>query len=189
MGQYYHHVNVDKKESYSPDGIKLMEHSWVGNRSIQRLYSLLKGDWKGDRVVVAGDYFEAGENKSIGLDMKEQLYDVEWPEPKVNPLEATKALVKKWMKSEQTGFYVNYDKKQLIDLTKLKAQEVYNDQDWIISPLSLMIACGNNRGGGDFYEGGEGFEFVGTWAGDHVGIEDTRPDGFTEINPNFKENR
>jgi hypothetical protein len=121
--------------------------------------------------------------------MTEQIYDVEWPEPKLTLPEVTNELVGEWMKAEQTGFYLNYDKKQAIDLSKEVVQEVYNDQKWIISPLTLMVACGNNRGGGDFYEGGTGYEFIGTWAGDHVGVEDSLPDGYTLIEPNFKENR
>lgn len=189
MGQYYTHANIDKQEMCSPDGIKLMEHSWVGNRSVHRLYSLLKGDWKGDRVVVAGDYFEADENESIGVKLKEQIYDLEWDEPKLKTPEPTDKLVHEWEREEQTGFYVNYDKEQAIDLSKLPVQEIYNDHDWIVSPLTLMVACGNNRGGGDYYEGNQGYSFVGTWAGDHVGIEDELPEGYQLINPDFKEKR
>ena len=193
MGQYYHHVNVDKKQAYSPNhfggGIKLMEHSWVGNRTIQALDTLLRGEWKGDRVVVAGDYFEADENKAIGIDLDKQLYDVEWDAPKLEVPEATKALVKKWEKQQMTGFYVNYDAKEFIDLSELPVEEVYNGQNWIISPLTLMIACGNNRGGGDFYDNGTGFDLVGTWAGDHVGIEAEAPKDYQEVVPAFSEGR
>lgn len=193
MGQYYHHVNVDKQKAYSPNlfggGIKLMEHSWVGNRSVQVLDTLLRGDWKGDRVVVAGDYFEADENKEIGVETDIQLYDVPWSEPKITVPEATAKLVNEWEKQQHTGFYLNYDKKEAVDLSVLPVQEVYNGQDWIVSPITLLIACGNGRGGGDFYEGNHGYEFVGRWAGDHVGIEDELPDEFELIRPDFREKR
>jgi hypothetical protein len=180
MGQYYTVANVDKKEMFSPRGVKLMEHSWIGNDSMQKLYELLMTDWKKDRVVVAGDYFEAEENKDVGLgDVVGQIYDQEWNEPNIS-IEGTDD---EHIAEQQTRFYVSYDKKEYIDLSKLPKQK----DDWIVNPLSLMIACGNNRGGGDFYDSGRGYEFVGRWAGSRVGIEELAPEGFKEIRPNFKE--
>jgi hypothetical protein len=48
-----------------------------------------------------------------------------------------------------------------------------------------MIACGNGRGGGDFW--GYGLEFVGAWAGNRIGIVDKPPMGYAEIAPDFVE--
>lgn len=191
MGQYYVHANIDRQELYSPDGIKLMEHSWVGGRSTQRLYELLRTDWKGDRVVVVGDYFEAKENKSIGLDLSKRIYEMDWKEPKIKNPDENAMDVKKWEAEQQIGFYVNYDKQEAIDLSNLPTEKPeyakHWDGLWITSPLTLMVACGNGRGGGDFYEGSKGYEFVGTWAGDHVGIEDELPEKYKVITPDFKE--
>lgn len=77
MGQYYHIVNVDKKEYlYSHDlndGLKLLEFGCSANGIMTALAILLAdgnnrgggdlhvehpliGSWAGDRIVVAGDY-------------------------------------------------------------------------------------------------------------------------------------
>lgn len=193
MGQYYIHVNVDKKQAYSPSdfgsGVKLTEHTWVGNRAIQVLDTLLRGEWRGDRVVVAGDYFEVEENESLGFKLVDvALYDVDWQSPEVEVAEANSKTVEKWEKQQQTGFYLNYDGKEAIDLSKLPESEKWGNRSWIMSPLALMIACGNGRGGGDFKTDNPGYDCVGRWAGDHVGIEDKLPKGFDIIKPDFIEN-
>ncbi len=62
MGQYYKPINLDKQQYvYSHDygnGLKLMEHSWVGNGFVNVVEELIAegGDWHGDRIVWAGDY-------------------------------------------------------------------------------------------------------------------------------------
>ena len=43
----------------------------------------------------------------------------------------------------------------------------------IISPIPLLTAVGNDKGGGDFHKGaGQGYELIGTWAWDTVEITD-----------------
>lgn len=77
MGQYYYVCNLDKKEFLHPhkfgDGLKLMEFGSSGQGTMTGLAVLLAdgngrggedldsdraivGSWKGDRIVVAGDY-------------------------------------------------------------------------------------------------------------------------------------
>ena len=64
MGQYYQPTSVDKLEFvYSHDfgeGLKLMEHSWKGNKLVKIVENLLsKGQaWHKNRLVWAGDYAE-----------------------------------------------------------------------------------------------------------------------------------
>ncbi|CAG0999235.1 hypothetical protein PLCT2_02964 [Planctomycetaceae bacterium] len=87
MGQYYFIVNIDKKEFLHPhklgDGLKLMEFAGQGDGTMLALGLLLAdgcgrgggdfharkcsnpdlaliGRWKGDRIVVAGDYADPG---------------------------------------------------------------------------------------------------------------------------------
>ena len=80
MGQYYHIVNIDKRESLNPhilgDGLKLMEFA-SGGGTMTALAILLSdgngrgggdfrgespriGSWAGDRIVIAGDYADPG---------------------------------------------------------------------------------------------------------------------------------
>lgn len=87
MGQYYLVVNVDKREFLHPhklgDGLKLMEFGGQGDGTMLALALLLAdgcgrgggdyhakkgtkpdldliGRWKGDRIVIAGDYADVG---------------------------------------------------------------------------------------------------------------------------------
>src|SRR5262245_34986884 len=81
MGQYYLVVNMDKKQYLHPhkfgDGLKLLEIGASGGRTMCGLAALLAdgngrgggdlksdnpivGSWAGDRIVIAGDYADAG---------------------------------------------------------------------------------------------------------------------------------
>ena len=57
-----------------------------------------------------------------------------------------------------------------------------SDWKWIVHPLSILTCSGNGRGGGDYDDGNS---YVGIWAGDEIGIEETAPINFEEITPNF----
>ena len=60
MGQYYKFMNIDKKQNCQRNwhGVKLMEHSYVGNNYCDDILRLLSNEWKGDRVIHVGDYAE-----------------------------------------------------------------------------------------------------------------------------------
>jgi hypothetical protein len=82
MGQYYHIVNLTKKQYLHPhhfgDGLKLLEFGSSGSGTMLGLAVLLAnsngrgggdlqsenpiiGSWAGDRIVIAGDYAEKGD--------------------------------------------------------------------------------------------------------------------------------
>ena len=46
-------------------------------------------------------------------------------------------------------FLLNHDTKQFINLDEYKANSI-DKHGWMIHPLSLLIAVGNDRGSGDF---------------------------------------
>lgn len=60
MGQYYRYINIDKKIIVSANhGLKLTEHSWLGNNQVViPIEQLAKTEWQGDRVIQLGDYAE-----------------------------------------------------------------------------------------------------------------------------------
>ncbi|MBR1807062.1 MAG: hypothetical protein IJ774_11860, partial [Selenomonadaceae bacterium] len=60
---------------------------------------------------------------------------------------------------------------------------------WAIHPLPLLTAVGNDRGMGDFHEGGVGYEHVGTWAWHLISISAKAPKRFEELKLAFKERR
>lgn len=190
MGQYYKIVNLTKKQYFRPlSMLKLMEWSWLGNDTISLLHNLLKSKWKEDVVVVVGDYFEKTENKGY-LNNSIQLYDVDEEKDftEIKPKDFDFKL-HYTIREQKKGLYLNYTKNEYIDLSKLKRTK--ENEGWVVSPLSLMVACGNGRGGGDYY--GVNDFMVGIWAFDKVGIVTEAEEikhfklHFKEVIPNFKE--
>ncbi len=177
MGQYHKFMNFDKKEVIEPSSFrKLMEWSYQGNDYLCAVEKLLKNEWKGDRVLVIGDYIDESyddpifekllteiqkENSSYGIG---NIYWYPYKEIKQNYIEAT-----------PTRYIYNHAKKQYIDIKRQpiqwcgydeKHKEVYGAK---IHPLSLLLSCSNGHGGGDY--GGKNNEMVGLWCSDSSQIE------------------
>lgn len=177
MGQYHKFMNFDKKEVIEPSGFcKLMEWIYQGNDYVCAVEKLLKNEWKGDRILVVGDYVDESyddykfgklledirkENSNYNIN---NIYWYPYKELKQNSIEAT-----------PTRYIYNHAKKQYIDIKKQpiqwcgydeKHKEVYGAK---IHPLSLMLSCSNGHGGGDY--GGKDYEKVGLWCGDSSQIE------------------
>jgi len=84
---------------------------------------------------------------------------------------------------------VNFDKHEMIDKHEIPGYTPYWDKSgniWKVHPLPLLTCSGNGRGGGD-YNSSTGEEFVGSWAGNRIGIFENKPTGFSIIQPNFEE--
>ena len=166
MGQYWKPTNLDTMESlYSHNynnGLKLMEHSYIGNNFMQVAERMLSpnGPWHRCRLVWAGDYMDNG----LFLPEEHQdtnVYDIAVDiKPDLDTL------------PESGRYIVNHTKKLCLDLTKEKgaATEWSEGKVITIHPLSLLTASGNGRGGGDF-RGNKGISLIGTWAGDIISLE------------------
>lgn len=174
MGQYYKPINIDTMEwlfshSYE-NGLKLMEHSYVGNDFMGAVMTLLKkgNPWFKNRIVWCGDYYdEEGETP---------YYDMVKDE---NELKGVRSMSKA---DQKKCILVNFTKKEFVDYRKLSSQD-----GWLINPLSLLTACGNDRGGGDYRQGCGDYDKVGIWKEDRLGILDTIPYGYWELVVNFSE--
>lgn len=161
MGQYYIAVNLDKKEYVRPhdydNGAKLLEHSYIQNEFLGAVTRILKKEWKGDRVVWVGDYFEKNENPKVPVTYGD--------------LETSYQQIKPPAKKVTKGFLNNEDLELSIDLSQVRAYEGAVEEGWELHPLSLLTACGNGRGGGDLNnETHYLYRLVGTWAGDHLSV-------------------
>ena len=196
MGQYYKPCNIDTLEYlYSHEfdnGLKLMEHSYIGNNFVEAVERLLSpgGPWHKCHLCWAGDYMDAGLFLPEGHPIKDEkgydinLYSVattnaisaiEKLKPKskddyVDPYSApVKTAVAKWVKKlpKKGRYLVNHTKKVCLDLT---AENNPSDSEYIIHPLPLLTCSGNGRGGGD-YHGGTSFGEIGSWAGDEISME------------------
>ena len=175
MGQYYKpcilggNKKTVKAWMYSHEydnGLKLMEHSYIGNSFVSAFESLIKN--KPQRVVWAGDY--ADDCKGRKTNLYERCKDTE----KANPTER--------FSTPETRYIVNHTKKQFVD--KFSVPEISDWKGTKIHPLPLLTCEGNGRGGGDFR--GEN-QYVGTWARDVISVESKKPIGYAEIKPDFAE--
>lgn len=186
MGQYYKPINVDTKEwLYSHDfkyrvnkngggffltstGLKLMEHSYIGNPFVEAVEFLLtpNGKWHKQRLVWAGDY------ASPDGKIEKNLYELSEEDKKIRP--ETKKLPKKYR------YICNHTKKIFIDKNCIEKDRY----GYKIHPLPLLTCEGNGLGGGDFR--GDDAR-VGTWHRDRISIEVSPPEGFTEVDGNFQE--
>lgn len=189
MGQYYHPINVDTLECvYSHDygsGLKLMEHSWIGNDfvgAVMRL--LLPGEkWHKCRLVWCGDYSELKlsdipsdsevENLTNELDPDEEIYSLAHD----NTIKGIEPLT-----SQQDFFIINHTQKEYVDLSKIKS----DSEGWKIHPLPILTSAGNGNGGGDYNEEGSP-ELVGSWAGDRISVDFKPPEGYKELEVDFHE--
>lgn len=170
MGQYYKFMNIDKKQRCDRNRgmLKLLEHSYIDTEYCVDILSLLSNEWKGDRILHIGDYAQGGDGTTTSelinkiendyhldkcvYDWQNDFYDVE-PENVDNSIR----------------FVYNLDKKEYIDLLKQPIQWCWLDKNEIrfskINSFALLIGCGNEQGGGDYYLANH--LQVGSWAGDH----------------------
>lgn len=183
MGQYYKPICLDTKEYIeswdSGAGAKLMESCYIGNEYIGKIMKLLtKGQsWHKKRMVFAGDYYGGKDSPedndkcwyAIASKKYRNLGDMIMP---IVPL--TQEEVEK-------SFIVNHTEKTYVDLS-LVLPDQYG---YKINPLTLLLALGNGRGGGDYQ--GEYMDLVGSWAKCKISVEFERPKGYLEIFPCFSE--
>jgi hypothetical protein len=174
MGQYYKIVNTETMEWICPNGIKLMEHSWVGNGTMGQIMQLLVegGKWFKSKIVWCGDYYDE--------DGETPYYSMVKDSDEIRPLDVMPK------EEQKKAFLVNHTKKQYVDYSKLP----HGDgqwESWTINPLSLLAALGNGRGGGDYHDQYPDFDKVGSWAGDELSIAFTAPKDSTELAVNFIE--
>ena len=164
------------------NGLKLMEHSYVGNDFVGVVEDLISegGAWFGDRIVWGGDYADPEKDEN-GEDIQEEyegkMYDVtlysKVGKNRITPDKAT---------GERPTFLVNLDTKEFVDLNKVREFE----EGWKIHPLPLLTCEGNGRGGGDFHGKGNQ-KLIGKWARNRVIMQKTKPTEGKEIKFNLVE--
>jgi hypothetical protein len=184
MGQYYKPVAIEQNEFneikvigwvYSHDyknGLKLMEHSWIGNNFMNVVEGLLSpgGAWYKKGIVWAGDYAD----KEPGTE--ENLYFLCEDGNKLNPegLTFTREI------PADKRYILNHTKKMYVDKTKVPVDSTYEGLNYIIHPLSLLTSEGNGQGGGDYF-GKDPKNLVGSWARHIISIEGEVPAEYTEL--------
>ena len=159
MGQYYYVVILAEKSgkeyirtyldpSMYDNGIKLVEHSYIGNNFMTIVENLIgpNGMFYKSRLVWAGDYADAEP------DSEKNLHSMcEGKDPFV-----------------YRGDLVSYT--YIVNHTK----RVYIKKKGEFHPLAILTAEGNGRGGGDY--DGPNMDMVGAWARDVISMENEAPD-------------
>ena len=176
MGQYYTPIikrnNGTFATFYSHDyanGLKLMEHSYVGNIFVDTVAKQLYNN--PSRLAWIGDYAESDDNfngSDLSVFIKESQEEARELKHRRKPMPTNGDFL-------ENKFIVNVSKNEYIDMNKY-AQEAPLDR-WIetpIHPLPILTAVGNGRGGGDYH--GED-SMVGYWAGDTIVVSDNKPSG------------
>lgn len=178
MGQYYKpsFINEDGTKVVKwlnswdfGSGLKLMEHSWMKNKLVIAVENLLSKDspYHKHKLVWAGDYAE--DNLIDGNTIYGNCTDENKHER---------------IKGKQFGFryLINHTKQEFVD-----KQAIPKDKDgWQVHPLPLLTCIGNGLGGGD-YHSENGKEYIGKWAMDSISVSKCKPNGYTQIKPNFIE--
>lgn len=214
MGQYYKIVNVDRKVYLSPHqlgcGAKLMEWSYWKCDMVLALMNLLANEWKGDRVFVIGDYAEDDDQtEPCYMVIKNLIDELGFRGQKIDGYDVTLygyadekfKDVSVLADTEDHGlrYIYNHDLELVIDIEKCPVEWAWYDKEESkghitkVAPLPLLLAMGNDRGGGDYHSGHRGFEHVGTWCNTVKSIEVTAEpiDGldYKEFAPDFSENK
>lgn len=193
MGQYYKpiilnggNVGIYAHAHDFTNGMKLMEHSYVGNALVGAIEYMIEDDPAS--VVWAGDYADNEENSNDNLFFMADVENKGVIEitPKYFQKEKKKGfeyIMKMFINtSYRTRYIINHTKKEYVDKTKLPI----DNYGCSIHPLPLLTAEGNQRGGGDYY--GNSDNIVGSWARDYVSVSTKKPNtNYTEIIPNFME--
>ena len=164
MGQYYMPTLKREEELakvYSHDfgnGLKLTEHSYVGNRFVNVVANALIDNPA--QLYWCGDYAEEDDFESA--ERYKEIYGCAWGEKGRTTL-ANPDDNFDWSKD---WYYINQTKKEYLLMPKIG--------NYVFSPISLLTAIGNGRGGGDYHDG-QCIEMVGYWAGDTVLLSEEKP--------------
>lgn len=177
-------------------GSKLTESAWVGNTFVNTVLSLLSetprrvawmGDYSADEY---GDEWDKLRDSIMPHEKFQKLYDKVWPRDKKSlhyPKQSSLSMYE-WVDGK-TGYLVNLSKRVYVDLAANYERNRFNG-DWCVSPLPHLTACGNGRGGGDYWEKYPDYDKVGTWAFDLIQLVQYKweiPCDCTEVQYGFKE--
>ena len=207
MGQYYKPVLISKTRKirflYShhyDNGLKLTEHSWIGNNFVNAVQSQILGNPQ--RVGWVGDY-------AMDLMDDEQVWGVKPYQRKIPEKKLRKIWRICWEKEgkheitpppmdgfdleHSKWFLVNHTQKLFVDIEAfVKKNKTYykwydGEVAMCLNPLPLLTACGNGCNGGDYYKCYPDYDKVGTWAFDLIELTEKKPDGYEAAEYEFRE--
>lgn len=194
MGQYYLIANMDKKEVLTLEGrfpgMKLLEIADDTKTSIA-ITNIIAEKWNGDHICLVGDYADLS-NADVPYFNTLRTW--------IDRFHLTKSLFKHIADSFQKvegdptdkcyRFLYNHDKHIYLDLLHLpESYDSFYENHYYINPLPLLIAMGNGRGGGDYWNP-HNENYVGSWCDSIMRVEITKEPidelGYEEFHPDFR---
>lgn len=148
-------------------GLKLTEHSWMGNRFVNGVIEEIQGN--PSNVAWVGDY--ADEEEDFNRLYTRQDYEKVWGEDSIK-----ESRFKKMPDVHEEGYLLNHTKGHYLDLSE--HMRLNEKNGWCIHPLPLLTAIGNGRGGGDYR--GYNMDMLGAWAMDVIEYSQENP-GWREV--------
>lgn len=215
MGQYYMPTLIAKDGTistlYSHDydnGLKLMEHSYIGNTFVSAVCTQI---WKKPtKLAWIGDYsddpWEGPYTERISQEDFNELYRNVWGDERERFYIYPKPYGYLTLKN-RCQYLINHTTKEYVDLesyiekNKWHKRSEYRrrrdgrviakpyEYDVCIHPLPLLTACGNGRGGGDYYDCFSDYEKVGSWAFCEIELTGIEPSGYNLVEYHFSEQR
>ena len=174
MGQYYVPIirrgpgKFDTFDSHDyNNGLKLMEHSYIGNTFVDTICKQLYN--RPGRLAWVGDYAENDDyfgGRDLAMFIQEAWNDAKELKNRKKPAETDGNFL-------NDKFVVNLSKNEYVDMAKYIAITKVDNYDLQVHPLPLLTAVGNGRGGGDY--SGSSMDYVGSWAGDTIIVTDSKP--------------
>ena len=198
MGQYYKAVSIESKQFMCGSFLKLMETSYIGNKFLNSVESLLVNDgaWYKTRIVWAGDYMDENiflTSKQISCrckkcredrkhrDTHKDTHKITLYRYAENHFAEVKPSTIKHIREYR--FILNHSKNMYVDLHRV----IKDEYGYRIHPLPILTCSGNDRGGGDFHETETYPHLISSWAGDIISVEEKKPVCSSEIIPHFRE--
>jgi len=182
MGQYYKVVFLDglrirawlSPRSYN-NGVKLMEHSYLGNNFMHAIEWLLspEGYFHKCAIVWAGDYADPEGEDGVEPEVeKDNLHH------KCNELEDREVFSDpKHFNPADYPYLVNHSRKEYV---KKVSRGPFTPH-----PLSILTSEGNGAGGGDYR--GKNDSEAGRWARELISVEKEIPEEYSELDLEFEE--
>lgn len=215
MGQYYMPTLIAKDGTistlYSHDydnGLKLMEHSYIGNTFVSAVCTQI---WKKPtKLAWIGDYsddpWEGPYTERISQEDFNELYRNVWGDERERFYIYPKPCGYLTLKNRRR-YLVNHTTKEYVDLESYIEENKWHkrseyrrrrdgrviakpyEYDVCIRPLPLLTACGNGRGGGDYYDCFSDYGKVGSWAFCEIELTGIKPSGYNLVEYHFSEQR
>lgn len=157
------------------NGLKLMEHSYVGNRFVNAVEHVIARFGYDRPFVWCGDYADTVKCRGRQVDIYSEGSKAS-DERKADVASATEG---KNLSVSPYRYIVNFTKNQYVRVPERE------DGVWKVHPLPLLCCDGNGRGGGDY---GIEDSRVGSWAYDRIAVtnDDSLLDGMDEIDGVFE---